>query len=134
MGTGFILSMSFLAAVTLTMVISFQFQNDLLHLADPATQASLKSTQRILIGMYLIQAVLFVLGSVALVILVGHRKAGPYVALKRTFDAIQSGDTSRRLAFRSYDRLEDVSDSFNTMMDTLEPRLSDYGIQHREDV
>lgn len=59
-------------------------------------------------------------GTVAFMgVLTAHRIAGVHIKLKNTFDAIREGDTDMRLRFRGYDRLDDVAQSFNDMMDRL---------------
>lgn len=63
----------------------------------------------------------------ALVIYLGmltaHRVAGPHIQLQNTFDEISNGHLDTRLKFRGGDRLEDVENAFNTMMDTLQARV-----------
>jgi hypothetical protein len=58
-------------------------------------------------------------GVLVLALITAHRMAGPYVALKRTFDLILEGDKEQRLHFRDYDKLDDVEASFNRLMDKL---------------
>lgn len=57
-------------------------------------------------------------------ILTAHRIAGVHVKLKNTFDALAEGDESVRLRFRSYDKLDDVANSFNHMMEAVHSRRS----------
>lgn len=64
---------------------------------------------------------------VSLAILTAHRIAGPYIALRRTFNAIKAGDLNVRLRFRSYDNMDDVATPFNEMMDSLSARLNQTG-------
>lgn len=52
-----------------------------------------------------------------------HRVAGPYIRLQRVFDAIREGNMEQTLKFRSYDRLEDVEKSFNSMMESIRQKL-----------
>lgn len=60
---------------------------------------------------------------VALAVFTAHRIGGPYIALKRTMDAIREGDLNRRLKFRDYDKLEDLEAAFNSMMDSLQAKV-----------
>jgi len=57
---------------------------------------------------------------IALAVITAHRIAGPYIALRRTIEAIARGDTDERLHFRQYDRLSDLEKSFNRMVDRLQ--------------
>ena len=52
-------------------------------------------------------------------LLTAHRIAGVHVQFKRTFLAIRDGDTEARLRFRAHDKLDDVAEAFNSMMDEL---------------
>lgn len=55
----------------------------------------------------------------SLAVLTSHRIAGPYLGLIRTCRQIAAGDFSHRLHFRKADRLEDVEEAFNEMLDAL---------------
>lgn len=56
-------------------------------------------------------------------ILTAHRVAGPHIQLQNTCKRIEEGDLDHRLTFRGGDRLEDVEDAFNSMIETLQERL-----------
>ena len=58
-------------------------------------------------------------------VVTAHRIGGPYIAVKRTCKAIERGDMSQRLKFRDYDRLDDVQEAFNEMMDAVEARVTE---------
>lgn len=60
---------------------------------------------------------------ISLGVMTAHRVAGPHIQLQTICDRIAAGDLNSRLEFRSGDRLEDVQESFNTMMDVLQQRL-----------
>ncbi len=60
---------------------------------------------------------------ISLGVMTAHRVAGPHIQLQTICDKIAAGDLSRRVEFRSGDRLEDVEESFNKMMDKLQQRL-----------
>lgn len=51
-----------------------------------------------------------------------HRLAGPQIAIKNTCEAVLAGNLNARLKFRDYDRLEDVQDSFNAMLNALQAK------------
>jgi nitrogen fixation/metabolism regulation signal transduction histidine kinase len=67
---------------------------------------------------------LIALAVVVLAVFTTQRLAGPFVALKRAFEDVKSGDLDRRLRFRRSDaHLRDVENAFNDMMDALQQRL-----------
>lgn len=53
-------------------------------------------------------------------VLAAHRIAGMHIKMVDTFNEIAAGSSSLRLRFRKEDRLEEVEDSFNRMMDALQ--------------
>ncbi len=61
-----------------------------------------------------------VAGVLLLIVITTHRLASPFVALKRTFAAIERGDTKQRLRFHKYDHLDDVEEAFNRLMDSMQ--------------
>ncbi len=56
-------------------------------------------------------------------VLSAHRIAGVHIKLKNVLDDVREGNLDARLRFRSYDRLDDVEDAFNSMMDVLQARV-----------
>ena len=62
----------------------------------------------------------FVVCAIYLTAFTAHRIGGPYIALKRTMAEIQAGNPDARLKFREYDKLDDVEQAFNEMMDTVQ--------------
>ncbi len=64
-------------------------------------------------------------GLAGLAYVTARRVAGPYEALKRTFDKIKNGDLDERLHFRSHDGLEQLAASFNDMMDGLPKQIAE---------
>ena len=56
-----------------------------------------------------------------------HRVVGPINRLKRTLEAIGSGDFSQRITLRQGDVLEDLAKSINQMAESLEARASKRG-------
>jgi methyl-accepting chemotaxis protein len=67
---------------------------------------------------------LIIVAVVILAVFTTQRLAGPFVALKRAFEDVKSGDLDRRLRFRRTDEhLRDIENAFNEMMETLQQRL-----------
>ncbi len=64
-------------------------------------------------------AALLCTGIILLGVLTAHRIAGVHVKLRSTFLAIRDGKTKVRLRFRKEDKLDDLAEAFNSMMDTL---------------
>ena len=120
MGLGFLLSLCFVVGVSVTLAVIFQLQSDLIWTLEEDIAEEMIRNQTFLLRLYIAQVVLFLIALAALMVLTSHRIAGPYLALKRTFLAIRNGRKETRLKFRAYDRLDDVADAFNEMMDTLE--------------
>lgn len=56
-------------------------------------------------------------------VLAAHRIAGVHIKLQNICNKIKEGDLDTRLYFRSTDKLEEVQDSFNSMMDRLQERI-----------
>jgi methyl-accepting chemotaxis protein len=68
-------------------------------------------------------SVAFILGVVVLAIMTAHRAAGPYLGLRRVCEAVRRGELDERVHFRQYDRLEELEESFNGMLDELTRRV-----------
>jgi len=75
-----------------------------------------------LAGILVIETLIFAVGIVALGKMTAHRIAGPYLRMKRTFEAVRDGDETLRLKFRDYDHLDEVAQSFNEMLDAVRKR------------
>ncbi len=67
----------------------------------------------------LVNAGMIIFGVTMLALLTTHRLTGPYINIKNTCDRIQGHDDDPRLKFRKDDRLDDVQDAFNEMLDRL---------------
>jgi HAMP domain-containing protein len=52
-----------------------------------------------------------------------HRLAGPQIAIKNVCEQVLAGNMKARLKFRDYDRLEDVEQTFNDMLNKLQAQL-----------
>jgi len=74
-----------------------------------------------------VETVLFSVVITFLAKMTAHRIAGPYVRLERTFDEVKNGNLDLHLRFRGYDRLENVEQAFNGMMDSIRSRLKEKG-------
>lgn len=73
-------------------------------------------------GLLVAVSAFFGMAILLLSIFTAHRIGGPFIALKRTMAQIEKGDWTARLRFRRYDKLEDVEQAFNSMMDALQTR------------
>ncbi len=63
------------------------------------------------------------LAAVGLAIFTTNRVAGPFIYLKRSFEAVERGDMDRRLRFRRKDKhLRELETAFNEMMVALAER------------
>jgi signal transduction histidine kinase len=58
-----------------------------------------------------------------MVLLISHHIAGPLYRLKMYMKKVQDGDYSTRLKFRKSDAINDVADSFNNMLDSIQKDL-----------
>jgi HAMP domain-containing protein len=65
----------------------------------------------------------FLVALIGLAMFTSHRIAGPYLRLRGAFRSVASGDFNYHLRFRGYDRLEEVADGFNEMMEAFRTEL-----------
>ena len=110
MGTSIFLSLSLLGIVYGLSLYRF------LELAKSGAEAPF-------MAMFVISTILTILMGILIVganILAAHRIAGVHIKLKNTFDQITADDLSGRLYFRKEDKLEELQDSFNAMMDRID--------------
>jgi HAMP domain-containing protein len=114
--------------MAVALVVGSYFMSDQLWRSYLALHAPLASEAfarpNPLAGYVLFSSVLLITGICALAIHTGHRVAGPYQALKRTFNEVREGNLECRLRFRSTDGLDDVAASFNEMMDAIRSRAA----------
>jgi HAMP domain-containing protein len=76
------------------------------------------------------QTLFLIVALVALAIFTTHRLAGPYIALKRAFEAVKQGDLEHPLRLRSTDLpLQELEASFNEMLAVLRGRIQGSGAQ-----
>ena len=66
------------------------------------------------IGLPLIFAVIFAYG-----VLISHRMAGPIYRLEEDLDKIAAGDFSRRVKFRTKDRMDSLAEKMNRVLEKL---------------
>lgn len=120
MGIQFVLVILFLLSLGVTLWMVLQYQRELMRLMGEDFPREIVNTQSVYVKIFWVQIGVFLVGTLALFGLACHRIAGTYVALKRTIRMVREGDTSVRLKFRGSDRLDDVAESFNDMMDAIE--------------
>lgn len=56
-------------------------------------------------------------------VLTAHRIAGVHIKIKNVLDQVKEGRLDTRVRFRAYDKLDEVEQAFNSMMDVLQTRL-----------
>ncbi|MBO5910875.1 MAG: hypothetical protein J6Q05_01590 [Elusimicrobiaceae bacterium] len=66
---------------------------------------------------------IYVLLVVIISAIISHKMAGPVYRFEQTCKAIAKGDFSQRVHLRKGDRLTDLQDEFNKMMDVVEARV-----------
>lgn len=67
---------------------------------------------------------IYVLLVVIISAIVSHKMAGPVYRFEQTCRAIAKGDFSQRVHLRKGDRLTELQDEFNKMMDVVENRIN----------
>lgn len=107
-----------LITITLVLLLYFVTIHHLYSLAEPGNQDYIMTLMTLasLIAALLSTAVVF------LGVLTAHRIAGVHVKLRSTFLAIRDGKTKVRLRFRKQDKLDDLAEAFNAMMESLVER------------
>ncbi len=66
---------------------------------------------------------IYVLLVIVISAIVSHKMAGPVYRFEQTCKAIAKGDFSQRVHLRKGDRLQELQDEFNKMMDVVENRI-----------
>ena len=66
---------------------------------------------------------IYVLLVVIVSAIVSHKMAGPVYRFEQTCKAIAKGDFSQRVHLRQGDRLQELQEDFNKMMDVVEARI-----------
>jgi len=104
--------------VTILAILVFSVTSYFL-LANRLAGAELQRFATILLA----QTIGVILALVALALFTTHRLAGPFIALKRAFDDVKTGDLTRRVRFRRADgHLLEIESAFNEMMESLEAK------------
>ena len=67
---------------------------------------------------------IYVLLVIIISAIVSHKMAGPVYRFEQTCKAIAKGDFSQRVHLRKGDRLMELQDEFNKMMDVVENRIN----------
>lgn len=67
---------------------------------------------------------IYVLLVIVIAAIVSHKMAGPVYRFEQTCKAIAKGDFSQRVHLRKGDRLMELQDEFNKMMDVVEHRIN----------
>ncbi len=121
MGLVFLLCLLFAVCSTASVWLLSQMQSDLARQFEPELAEYLEAEQLRALVVFGVQVGLFLTGLVFTLMLTAHRIAGPRIALMRVFQRVRDGETTARLKFREYDRLEDVEKAFNEMMEARFP-------------
>lgn len=69
--------------------------------------------------MIVVETITLLVGMFGVYLLAVHKISGPFVSLKHTVDRLNGGDLTARLHFRDEDKLGDISDSFNAVLNRL---------------
>ena len=67
---------------------------------------------------------IYVLLVIVISAIVSHKMAGPVYRFEQTCKAIAKGDFSQRVHLRKGDRLQELQNEFNKMMDVVENRIN----------
>jgi len=92
------------------------------HVPDRAPE-TYAAVRKIFIGFLVIEVVTTTAGLGFLAAVTAHRIAGAFIKLENAFNEVKQGNLEHRLTFRSYDRLEELEEAFNSMMEELERRM-----------
>ena len=107
--------------VTIAAMVVFGITCYLVASASPLLDDASRNRLAVVLVM---QTIFLIAAVVALAIFTTHRLAGPYIALRRAFEAVKNGDLERPLRFRSSDvHLREVQASFEEMLAALRQRL-----------
>lgn len=77
-----------------------------------------------IVSSFFYKIAIYVLLVVLVSALVSHKMAGPVYRFEQTCKAIAKGDFSQRVHLRKGDRLIELQDEFNKMMDVVENRIN----------
>jgi methyl-accepting chemotaxis protein len=71
----------------------------------------------------MIQLVVFAFALAFVTIWLSHRVAGPLVNLEKSLSRLAEGDLTTRIQLRPKDKLKDIRDAFNCMVESLQKRV-----------
>ena len=76
-----------------------------------------------IVSAFFYKIAIYILLVVIISAIVSHKMAGPVYRFEQTCKAIAKGDFSQRVHLRKGDRLTDLQNEFNKMMDVVEERV-----------
>lgn len=76
-----------------------------------------------IVSAFFYKIAIYILLVIIISAIVSHKMAGPVYRFEQTCKAIAKGDFSQRVHLRKGDRLTDLQDEFNKMMDVVEERV-----------
>ena len=77
-----------------------------------------------IVSSFFYKIAIYVLLVVIISAILSHKMAGPVYRFEQTCKAIAKGDFSQRVRLRKGDRLTELQDEFNKMMDVVENRIN----------
>jgi methyl-accepting chemotaxis protein len=125
-----LVSVAHVAMVDILLFELFKERVAAMAVSEGLPGAAVMLPQALFITVLSIHGILLSLALLCLGIMTVHRVAGPYIAVKRTCNAIAAGNIFEQLKFRDYDGLDDVAESFNEMTATLRQQTA--GSQKKE--
>lgn len=123
-GTWVLLCVCLVAFGAVTSYLLHVAQWDAMIGANPQLAGDVAAARsRFLIGL-VVQSGLLLAAVGALALMTTHRLAGPIIGLRIACQDVAKGKLDRRVGFRRHnDELDELADSFNAMMDTIEARV-----------
>ncbi len=76
-----------------------------------------------IISSFFYKIAIYVLFVIIISAILSHKMAGPVYRFEQTCKAIAKGDFSQRVHLRKGDRLQELQEEFNKMMDVVEDRI-----------
>jgi len=90
-------------------------------------KALLYKELRTIIGFLTVSSLVFVAVVAWLALMISHRTAGPLYHFNRVFNEIRTGKSGSRIHLRPEDDFQDVAESFNRMMDSIQGNQNSKG-------
>ncbi len=118
-----IITGAFLVLVQSYLFYSFTNENyqllvELSPMTDEAKAVLFSELKRITVYLVILSS-LFILAMSLVGLVFSHRTVGPLYQFKKIFDQIRNGKKDSRIQLRPNDDFQDVAQSFNEMMDSL---------------